>query len=558
MSVRDAIRQRSERLALGASLVARTAEWFPEQRAFYSDPSRLVAAICGRRAGKTRGGCLAMLLSAATTMNGRYLYINETRSECLKLAWYGLRGDGMYSLATKLGLNVRCNTTSLSIHFPDLDSWIYMMGADDDAGVRKALGLAYHEVWWDEAQKIPAKLEHSIRSVLMPTLLDYSGRFRMTGTPVKSMSGMFYAITRGDDEQRKNWSVHRWNLLHNPFFGSARKLPDGSNVVVDKAGREISTVYSDAEITAAVNRERYRSGVLELQESFGGEESAPVDGPLMRREAFGEWVHEDAMYVYAVHRVPRDTLVYAPARWRTLVLQVPRMNGNVISYDDVGFDKFPDVELACEDLPGWPSRDYFFALAADIGYQDPFAFTLVAWSGKDPVLYEIGSWNESQLDQPTQAAILRWLCDRVSVGVVAADAGGSVLPTVKGWSREWTDRYGVPIDEMEKTNKPAAIEACNGDLVRGQYRLRDGGPLLEQMGKLQWTVIRSGSGRLVENPMQQNDQCDSGLYAHRRSFSHRFRPDANPAKPKYGTQQYYDQIEQEIFDASEEDQGAWH
>jgi hypothetical protein len=556
-NVLTAIRQRGEKLAIGSSLQERTAEWFPEQRAFYEDPSRLVAALCGRRAGKTRGGCLAMLLAAATTVNGRFLYINETRAECMKLAWYGLRGDGMYSLAMKLGLACRFNSTNLSIHFPDIDSWIYLLGADDDAGVRKALGLAYNEIWWDEAQKIPDKLEPTIRSVLMPTLLDYSGRLRLTGTPVRNMTGLFYGVTRTDGEASKGWSVHRWNLLHNPFFGRHELASDGTYRVIGKSGRPLPESYAtENEVRAAVHAERYRSGVLELQESFGGADAAPVDAPLMQREAFGQWVHEDALYVYAVHRVPRDTLTFAPARYAPLVLRVPRMDGDQISHDDVGFPRFPDIEASLADLPGWPERDYLFCLGADIGYQDPFAFCLGAWSGRDPVLYEVAAWGEQHLDQPIQAAILRYLCDKVGVGFVVADGGGSVLPTVKGWSREWVGRYGVPIDEAEKTNKAGAIERLNGELVRGQFRLRVGGQLLEQMERLQWQVVRSDGGRLIENPRQRNDVADAALYMSRRSFPHRYQPE--PVKPKYGTEEYYKELEEKLFHATQEADSIWH
>jgi hypothetical protein len=58
---------------------------------------------------------------------------------------------------------------------------MYLRGADDEAELRKALGGAFHRVTWDEAQKIPPKLGLAIREVFMPTLLDFGGRFRLTG-----------------------------------------------------------------------------------------------------------------------------------------------------------------------------------------------------------------------------------------------------------------------------------------------------------------------------------------------------------------------------------------
>ena len=133
-----------------------TATWFPEQRAFYDDDGQLVAALCGRRAGKSLGGNGNMVRLASRTPHGRFLYINETRAEAKRIAWYGARGDGMASLVERFKLPAELNASDLTIRFPAIDSWIYLIGADDEAGVRKALGVPYHEVWWDEAQKIPA------------------------------------------------------------------------------------------------------------------------------------------------------------------------------------------------------------------------------------------------------------------------------------------------------------------------------------------------------------------------------------------------------------------
>ena len=128
-----------------ARLERRCREWFDEQRTFWTCTDLLAAAQCGRRAGKTSGGCPAMLLDAMTTPGFRGLYINETRAECARLAWHGGSGDGMYSLVVSLGLPFVDNQTELTLRYirdplrPDLDSWIYLIGVDDEG---HAVGLA--------------------------------------------------------------------------------------------------------------------------------------------------------------------------------------------------------------------------------------------------------------------------------------------------------------------------------------------------------------------------------------------------------------------------------
>ena len=468
-----------------------TDEWFPQQRAFYDDKSALVAAICGRRAGKTRGGSRHFVRLAQTIQGARLLYLNETRGEAERLAWYGIQNDGMAALVKRYNINAVLNASDLSIYFPDTDSWIWLRGAKDEHEVRKALGGAYHEVWWDEAQKIPSKLEGTIREVFMPALLDFGGRFRLTGTPSRNMAGIFYNATRPDDRRNAQWSSHHWTLLDNPHFGGEHE-------------------------------ERWQRGVVALQHLYGGPEAAPIDSPIMQRELFGRWVREDAAYVYAVHKVPVSRLVYAPARIRP--------------------DGFPDVPHALRDLPfNWQEAQY--ALGIDIGwFPDPFAMTLWAWHGRNPRLYEVLSWKKNYLTSDEQNFAIKAVREHVSIGIIVADASNPAKPTVKGWSKEWVERYQQPILEAEKHHKHGAIDTMNNDILRldanGDSRigLRSGGPLFDELQHLQWSGALSGTGRLVEDSTLANDCADAALYAHRHSYSYRWRPPEEPVK--YGTPQW--------------------
>lgn len=516
-----------------------TAEWFAEQRAFYDDPARLTAALCGRRAGKTRGGNRDFVRDAMRTQNGRFLYLNSTRQEARKLAWVGARGDGMKSLVERHKLGAVCNEADMSIHFPAIDSWIYLMGADDEAAVSRALGLPYHKVWWDEAQKIPSKLAPTIRDVLMPTLLDYKGRLRLTGTPVRNMSGLFFDVTQPTLSKRtRGWSVHHWNLMANPFFGRAERR-DGRWFVIAGVNEVFSGPHTEGELAAAVMGARHVRGMLDLQELLGGPEVAPLDSSTMRREGKGEWVHEDSNHVYWAHKVPREQLCYAPARLRA--------------------DGFPDVAAAIRDLPGVvdEGRVYFYAFGNDLGTRDPYAFCLWAWSLRDPVLYEVASFSRTGLDYDEMGAHMRAVGEVVPIGITVADAGGGGKPAVMGWSKAWHDRYRLPIIEATKTNKYGAILMLNTDMVNGRIRVRDGGALLEEWLAHQWSSIISATGKQLEDPTTPNHVSDGALYAHRESYHHRFRPE--PEKIVPGTAEWVTKEARELEEAhcEQDDQGPY-
>lgn len=503
-----------------------TAHHFAEQRAFYTSKKRLRAALDSRRAGKTRGGNESDLELASKTKHGRYLYINETRAEAKRLAWVGARGDGMASLVRSQKLPAVINESELTIHFPDLDSWIYLVGVDDERSIMKALGLPYHRVRWDEAQKIPPKFTQTIIETVLPTLLDYGGELLFTGTPDRKMSGIFYEITRTEPEKRrKGWEVHQWTLLANPYWGRAKQIDGRWFTVWGLHDAVVSGPHAENEIPAAITQARFKTGVLGLQELLGGPEVAPLDSPIMRRQAGGEWVREDSNYVYAVNKVPDHVLLYADARHRA--------------------DGFPDVALALKDLP-WDWRQGFYALGVDLGYNDPFTFTLWAWHPHDLNLYQVCSWKRSELDSDDQNAAIQAVRAHVAIGVIDADAGGIGKQVVKGWSREWVERYGLPIFEAEKQHKLTAIQTFNNDILRGRVKLRRGCVLLEEMRELQWATIVDGSGKMVEDPTMANDCCDGALYGHRRSFQYRWSPEDKKLQP--GSPEAYLREEAELED----------
>jgi hypothetical protein len=490
-----------------------------------------VASICSRRAGKTRGGNRHFVRRASTTQHGRFLYLNTTRPEARKLAWVGARGDGMKSLVERYQMNAICNEADLTIHFPEIDSWIYLMGADDEAGVTKALGLPYHEVWWDEAQKIPSKLAPTIRDALMPTLLDYRGRLRLTGTPVRNMTGLFYEVTQPTIERRaKGWSVHHWSLMDNPYFGRADQR-GGAWCVISLVGELASGPHQVDELPAAVREARHRFGMLDLQGLLGGPDVAPLDSPTMRREGKGEWVHEDSNHVYWAHKVRRDKLCFAPARMRE--------------------DGFPDIATAMADLPGYPEREYFCAFGNDLGTRDPYAFCLWAWSLADPVLYEVASFARSGLDYDQMGAYMREVGEAVPIGITVADAGGGGKPAVMGWSKTWQDRYRLPIIEAEKANKYGAIQMLNTDMANGRILVREGGALLNEWLGHQWSSVVSATGKMVEDPTTPNHVSDAALYAHRESYHHRYRDP--PPKILPGTPEWVIREERELESVALED-----
>ena len=485
-------------------LAALSEEWFPEQAAFYNSSARLLAALCGRRAGKTRGLAAHFVRQALTTPGARQLYINHTLDECRRLFWIGNAQDGVYSLVQRYDFDAVADRTRLTLHFPKTDSTIECRGAKDETELAKALGANYTEVAWDEAQKIRPSMKTTIREVLMPTLLDYQGRLRYTGTANRQQNGVFWDITKpGADNKR--WEVHHWNMLANPHFGRAVRDERGVWwVYALKLKAPVSGPHTDADILTAVAAARMKFGIAQLAEDL----EVPIESPIIQREGFGIWTPEDAAYVYEVRKM-RDPF-YAPARLRA--------------------DGFPDIASALRDLPGnW--GEYHFSLGADLGYRDAFALHCWAWHHTSANLYELFSWKQTGLDSDQQFAAIREAREAVAIGQVVMDASGAGLATSVAWSKAFVERYNVPIVPAEKHQKAIFQGLYNTDITNERCRFREGGETYEELQHLQWSKLVTGTGKQIEDPTMDNHCCDASLYAHRASFAYRGRAAEPPPPP---------------------------
>ena len=469
------------------------ADVHPEARACIDDASPLVA-ICGtRRSGKSRSFLRKMAAFAATTEHARVIYLNETLSECENIAWIGNGRDGLLSLNEEFGLGGVPNHSKHTLTFPDTGGIIRLVGADDLRQVNKLRGIAPHLVVLDEAQKAP-HLGPLIQQALGPAMMDYGGQIVMPGTPGVDLSGLFYDVTRDDGEPAKQgWSVHRLNVLSNPFFGDTPE-------------------------------ERFERTVVKYCREHG----LSLDDPTVQREWFARWVKTDARFVYAVHQVPEHTLCYAPAR--------------------VQADGQPDIAAALEDLP--QGHDWHFTLFCDLGfYPDPFAYVLWAWSWTEPRLYEVASWKQTKLDADQQLACLRWVAEQVDVELVGGDIGGATRSTGKGWSKRWMERFGRDMVEADKHRKHEYQELFNTDIRKGNVLMRKGGALHTEAKTVLWlpapadlTVQR----KLREDPRIPNDVCDAALYGHRHTMQH--LAVAPTPKPEKGTSAYWKAFEERIED----------
>jgi len=227
----------------------------PVQQRFIDDPSRLKAAICTRRAGKSYASGLYLLQEALSNPGCTCLYIGLTRESAKRIFVRNI----LHDLVLKFGLTGKWNASELSYTLSN-GSVLYLVGADASPEQRdKLLGQKYRLVIIDECASFRQDLEDLVYSVLMPAVADDRGTICLIGTPGNTKNFFFRVTQRDEKEREKGWSVHRWTWEDNPYV---------------------------------VNEMR---DIIELRKSAN---PLIVETPQFRQQYLGEWTVDDSKLVY--------------------------------------------------------------------------------------------------------------------------------------------------------------------------------------------------------------------------------------------------------------------
>ena len=163
--------------------------------------------------------------------------------------------------------------------------------------------------------------------------------------------------------------------------------------------------------------------------------------------------------------------------------------------------------------------DWNYVLGVDLGYNDPTAFVVAAYSDYAPELYIVETFKESKMIISDVADKVRELESRYTFHTMVVD--GAARQAVE----ELKQRHNIPFIPAEKSGKKDYIELLNSDLRNKKLLLLDHktSELQLEMGELVWDARAKARGRWKEHDSCPNHLCDALLYAWRWSYS--YRPD---------------------------------
>ncbi len=511
----------SERNIAAEAAALLRAFYYPKQCSFFTSPAKRKATSKTRRVGATTGGCRELIARAIEYPGFRATIVHSTRVEARQRAWLSDTQSGLVDVLRRYGTpvdnpsievvmlgGVRADIRdqAMTIDFSN-GSRIDMFGFDDMRAMRKQRGNAKHVYWIDEAQDVRF-LDDFYNKVIMAALADYNGECWLSGTPGQDCAGMFYEITKDEDDGSRTpgWEVHTMSVVDNPFFG--RVVADSSAgwltyYVEDNLSKDTGVrhgpyaTYAAAETAAGQIRWDRTAGAALIEKGWKGDE------PDFIREWLGRWSKQDARFVYPVHAVSPYTLLYAPERPRTPDKCEPGKPQVVIpnwpTHINPVTGKPPfwcDFTKAISDLPKRKRynqrRQWMYAIGADFGYHpDPFAIVVWAFAHDSRDVYELFSWKAQKVHTDDQGLYLSKVWHELdNVVVLVGDPAGK-----QDDFEVWRTRLQLPIDEANKKGKNTLEEFLADDIRRGAVHLRHGSPLHDEMKHLVYLPTKVGKTR---------------------------------------------------------------
>jgi hypothetical protein len=451
---------------LDGKIAALRSRLFDKQLAYIDDTSDRKAMLCPRRAGKSTTISYDILLTGLQTPRAKMVLIGITRGKARQLCW-----DELKILNDEFGLCINFNNHFLEATFPN-GSKLMLGGADSRHEIEKYRGGFYHKVWIDEAASYPPGLLQELCSqVIEPTLLDYRGTLTLAGTPGKVLEGHFYEITKPNSEKGKAF--------------------DGTPIIRKRGEKDYSWSVHRWNTFENKAMPHIWDEVLLQKESEGWSD----DDPRWRREYLGEWIADNSNFSFRFQE-SRDT-------WRQ------------------------DEDAPNFGLP--KDHEWRFILGMDLGYDDPTAFVVLAYSETHPHCYEVHAHAEDKLAPHQVAANVKELEARFGgFEAIVGDRGGQAKMLFEGFSHD----HGISIIAADKHQKRDHVELINSDLMSGRLKIRHDSPLVFGLHFIQWNKAGANFDKLSA----PTHLADAFLYVWRFAYHHFF--EERVKAPTKGTQEW--------------------
>lgn len=164
--------------------------------------------------------------------------------------------------------------------------------------------------------------------------------------------------------------------------------------------------------------------------------------------------------------------------------------------------------------PSLPPAKYTYVLGIDLGFNDPTAFVVEAFSPHDNNLYIVETHKKSQMIISDVAERIKYYEKKYDIYRIVVDNAA------KQSVEELKQRYGLAMTPASKLGKAEFIEIMNSELIQERIKVLDADetlPLRDEWGSLIWD---DRSDKREEHPACDNHCSDAALYAWRECYQY--------------------------------------
>lgn len=402
---------------------------FEEELLAISDPRKVKAYQCTRRAGKTHTQAVDAFVCSELNPDGESMCVSLTAGHCQATI-----GNAFERLKRDYGLPISEHQRKGLLYWLNerTNHKIWLRGCKDFKEAEKLRGDFLYGAWIDEAQSVPLEvhpvhiktlLEYLVEDVLSPRLLDKNGKLVLSGTPGPLLAGYFWEVTTGEGTRPRWPGTHRWSMMDNPFLADAA------------------------------------AWVEERKVTFGWRE----DSPGYQREILGRWVYDPDALIYRYEAARNHTDC---GQWPGCIDRIITMWGSDLRWilgSDVGHNDATTFVLTVS-RPG-----------------APHVLFVRAWGGSEMLT------TQRAAELLRVKALLAERGQHLSSIEMDPGGGGKIL------AHDLTGTFGIAVNPAEKTQKGAAVRALQSAIISGnaQFNAVECQPLLGEMSVLPWDKGRT-------------------------------------------------------------------
>lgn len=206
------------------------------------------------------------------------------------------------------------------------------------------------------------------------------------------------------------------------------------------------------------------------------------------------------------------------------------------------------------------ARDWRYVMGIDIGYNDPSAYVVIAWSQRLGQAFVIDSFEQSEMTSSEALVEAERFCEKYPISRIAIDSGGGGAKMIL---KDWQKLTRLPIEAAQKTHKASQIAVINGDFRAGKLKItRDNNQkLINDLMILEWDGEKKSRNKF-EYPKGASDHLPDALqYAYNLCWhhAHDFEYDTSVA---YGSRAYFEREEdkmeeQQLRDIEADEYSPW-